>query len=91
MQITIAPGVQLFVDTEGVGLLPGLAAAACPVLVMAGEQDPVCPLADSLDIAAALPPRWMQLARFADAGHRVWRDQPEAAFARLREIILQPT
>ena len=77
-------------EQQTMNLLPGLAAAACPVLVMVGEQDPVCPLADALDIAAALPPRWMQLARFADAGHGVWRDQPEAAFARLREFILQP-
>ncbi len=78
-------------EQQTMNLLPGLAAAACPVLVMVGEQDPVCPLADSLDIAAALPLRWMQLARFANAGHGVWRDRPEAAFARLREFILQPT
>ena len=76
-------------EQQTMNLLPGLAAAACPVLVLAGEQDPVCPLADSLDIAAALPARWMQLARIADAGHGTWRDQPEAAFARLREFILQ--
>jgi len=77
-------------EQQTMNLLPGLAAAACPVLVMAGEQDPVCPLADALDIAAALPPRWMQLARFQGAGHGVWRDQPEAAFARLRAFISQP-
>jgi pimeloyl-ACP methyl ester carboxylesterase len=78
-------------EQRTMNLLPGLAAAACPVLVMVGELDPVCPLADALDIAAALPARWMQLARFADAGHGTWRDQPEAAFARLRQFILQPT
>ena len=77
-------------EQQTMNLLPGLAAAVCPVLVMVGEQDPVCPLTDALDIAAALPPRWMQLARFEGAGHGVWRDQPEAAFARLREFILQP-
>jgi pimeloyl-ACP methyl ester carboxylesterase len=77
-------------EQQTMDLLPGLAAAACPVLVMVGEQDPVCPLADSLDIAAALPARWLQLARFQGAGHGVWRDQPAAAFARLREFILQP-
>ena len=76
-------------EQQTMNLLPGLARAACPVLVMAGDDDPVCPLADSLDIAAALPPRWMQLARFADAGHGTWRDQPEAAMARLRQFILQ--
>jgi len=70
-------------------LLPGLARAVCPVLVMVGEDDPVCPLEDALDIAAALPPQWMQWARFAHAGHGVWRDDPEAAFARLRQFITE--
>lgn len=77
-------------EQQTMDLLPGLAGAQCPVLVMAGEQDPVCPLADALDIAAALPARWRQLATFADAGHGAWRDVPEAAFARLREFILSP-
>ena len=35
-----------------VGVMPGLARAQCPVLVMAGELDPVCPVEDSRDIAA---------------------------------------
>lgn len=69
-------------------LLPGLARARCPVLVMAGEQDPVCPLEDSLDIAAALPPGLGRLVRFAGAGHGAWRDEPAAALATLREFIL---
>lgn len=75
-------------EQQAMNLLPGLAQARCPVLVMAGEQDPVCPLADSLDIAAALPPSLVQLATFAHSGHGAWRDEPEAAFARLREFIL---
>jgi pimeloyl-ACP methyl ester carboxylesterase len=69
-------------------LLPGLAQARCPVLVMAGDQDPVCPLEDSADIAAALPPEHVRFARFAASGHGAWRDEPEAAFALLREFIL---
>ncbi|MFN7726848.1 MAG: alpha/beta fold hydrolase [Rubrivivax sp.] len=74
-------------EQQTMNLLPGLARAACPVLVMVGEEDPVCPLADALDIAAALPPQHLQLARFADAGHGAWRDQPEAAMAVLRRFI----
>jgi proline iminopeptidase len=70
-------------------LLPGLAQARCPVLVMVGEDDPVCPVADALDIAAALPPRWMQLARFPNVGHGPWRDDADAAFAVLRRFILE--
>jgi len=70
-------------------LLPGLARAQCPVLVLAGEDDPVCPLADARDIAAALPPRWMQFRSFPGVGHGAWRDDPEAAMAELRRFILE--
>jgi proline iminopeptidase len=75
---------------QGLNLLPGLAKAQCPVLVMAGEMDPVCPLADSQDIAAALPRQWGRLATFANSGHGAWRDEAEAAFALLREFITAP-
>ena len=76
-------------EQRTMNLLPGLARASCPVLVMAGEQDPVCPLADAQDIAAALPPQWMQFASFAASGHGAWRDEPDAAFAVLRNFILR--
>lgn len=75
-------------EMQTLSLLGGLAGAQCPVLVMAGEDDPVCPLPDALDIAAALPPQWMQLARFPGAGHGAWRDQPDEAYAVLRRFIL---
>ena len=76
-------------EQRSMDLLPGLAQARCPVLVMAGELDPVCPLQDALDIAAALPPEHVQLATFANAGHGAWRDEPDAAFQRLRRFILE--
>ena len=74
-------------EKQGLDLLPGLAAAQCPVLVMAGEEDPVCQLADAQDIAAALPPQWAKLVSFPGAGHGAWRDDPQAAFATLRDFI----
>jgi pimeloyl-ACP methyl ester carboxylesterase len=76
-------------EQQTMNLLPGLAHAQCPVLVMAGVLDPVCPLEDSQDIAAALPPALVQLAVFERSGHGAWRDEPDAAFARLREFIAQ--
>lgn len=76
-------------EQQTMDLLPGLANAQCPVLVMAGELDPVCPLADAQDIAAALPACWSRLATFARSGHGAWRDEPGAAFALLREFILE--
>jgi proline iminopeptidase len=77
-------------EKQSLDLLPGLARAQCPVLVMAGAQDPVCPLEDAQDIAAALPARWSRLAVFERSGHGAWRDEPDAAFALLREFILEP-
>jgi proline iminopeptidase len=68
-------------------LAPGLAKAQCPVLVMAGEEDPVCPIEDAEEIVAALPKELVTFARFANVGHGAWRDDPEAAFAVLREFI----
>jgi proline iminopeptidase len=77
-------------EQQTMNLLPGLAAAACPVLVMAGALDPVCPLADAQDIAAALPAHWSRLVSFAKSGHGAWRDEPDAAFAVLRDFLLEP-
>lgn len=77
-------------ENQRMNLLPGLALARCPVLVMAGEQDPVCPLADAQDMAAALPAQWSKLVSFPGVGHGAWRDDPEAAYAVLREFILTP-
>ena len=83
----------LFASASGeqrtMDLLPGLAQARCPVLVMVGEEDPVCPVADAQDIAAALPPQWMQYRAFPNVGHGAWRDDADAAFAELRRFILQ--
>ena len=80
---TWASGEQQTMD-----LLPGLARAECPVLVMSGTLDPVCPLADSEDIAAALPAGLAQFARFEGCGHGVWRDDPAPALARIRRFIV---
>jgi proline iminopeptidase len=63
-------------------------AAACPVMVLVGTEDPVCPLADSQDIAAALPPQHAQLQVVDGAGHGVWRDKPDVGMALLRRFIL---
>ncbi len=74
-------------EQQHMQLLPGLAAVQCPVLVMAGEQDPVTPLQDAQEIAAAIPAPWARLVTFADTGHGAWRDKPEEALAVLREFV----
>ena len=47
----------------------GLAGARCPVLVVGGELDPVCPIEMSERIAAALPPDLVTLVRIPGASH----------------------
>jgi proline iminopeptidase len=59
----------------------------CPTLVLVGEDDPITPVEDSLDIAAALPAEHARLLRFPDCGHGVFRDDPEAAFAEIRAFL----
>jgi pimeloyl-ACP methyl ester carboxylesterase len=74
-------------EQQQMNLLPGLARAQCPVLVMAGDTDPVTPIEDAQDIVAALPPQWVQFERFANVGHGPWRDNAEAAFTVLRRFL----
>jgi proline iminopeptidase len=74
-------------EQQTMQLLPGLANVQCPVLVMAGEVDPVTPLADAQDIAAAIPAAWGRLVTYPNAGHGAWRDDPAAAMATLRDFI----
>jgi pimeloyl-ACP methyl ester carboxylesterase len=68
-------------------LRPGLAQARCPVLVMAGDADPVTPIEDAEEIAAALPSAHVRFERFANVGHGAWRDDAPGAFTALRRFI----
>ena len=68
-------------------LLPGLANARCPVLVIGGEDDPVTPIDDQREIADALPAGLAEFHAFPGAGHGVWRDRPAEALALLRRFI----
>lgn len=65
----------------------GLGRIACPVLVMAGEDDPIAPIVFSEAIAAALPPERMRFERFAGCRHILHEDDPERTFAVLRDFI----
>ena len=68
-----------------------LGGVRCPVLVMAGDRDPITPMAFSEAIAACLPPHLVRFERFAGCGHGVGPDDPERAFAVLREFIAGAT
>ena len=60
----------------------------CPVLVLAGDMDPIIPISLTETMAACLPPHLVRFERFANCGHGVHQDDPERAFAVLREFIL---
>jgi pimeloyl-ACP methyl ester carboxylesterase len=79
----------VFFETElrRLDLLHQLDRIKCPTLIAAGEDDPITPVADIEDIAAEMRPDLVRLVRFANAGHGVYRDQPEAFFNELRSFI----
>ena len=68
-------------------LFPELPNIRCPTLVLGGELDPITPVADSEDIAAAIPQAEVRI--FEGAGHGVFRDQPEKAIGVIREFVLR--
>src|ERR1051326_7092850 len=77
-----------FFRNEGfdVDLFPELANIRCPTLVLGGELDPITPVADSEDIAAAIPQAEVRIVE--GAGHGVFRDRPEQAIELIREFIV---
>lgn len=70
-------------------LLPDLARVRCPTLILGGEEDPITPIDDQVDILAALPPGLARLERFAACGHGAYRDQPERALAAIRSFLVE--
>src|SRR5262249_7796376 len=70
-----------------VDLLPRLGEIRCPTLVLAGEDDPISPIEDAADLVAALPQSLVRFESFPRCGHGVWRDDPDRAFAVLREFL----
>jgi len=68
----------------------GLGALRRPTLVLGGGRDPVCPIEDQEDIAAAIPAPWARLERFPECGHGVFRDEPERGFGVIRDFLAAP-
>ncbi len=67
--------------------LDRLAGVCCPTLVLGGTRDPVCPIEDQDEIAAALPAQHVQYERFEGCGHGVFRDDPERGMAVIRSFV----
>lgn len=74
-------------EDHTMNLLPELAKVQCPTLVLAGVDDPITPLEDSIDICAALSDGIGRLERFEGCGHGVFRDDPERGFEAIRSFV----
>lgn len=74
-------------EHQTMDLRADLGRAECPVLVLSGAHDPVCPMSGSEEIVESLPAHLVQFERFAHSGHGVFRDEPARAKAILRDFI----
>jgi proline iminopeptidase len=61
----------------------------CPTLVLAGEDDPSSTITGVEELVEALPASLVRYEHFADTGHGVFRDRPEA-IELVREFLLPP-
>jgi pimeloyl-ACP methyl ester carboxylesterase len=72
------PGGEALVDLHLV---------SCPVLVLAGEADPVVPPATVAELVEGLRHAPVELLMLPDCGHTVFRDQPEIAYGTVRGFL----
>jgi proline iminopeptidase len=91
-QTRVQMNVELLMDPGRVmrdmNLLPGLAAVRCPTLVIAGEDDPICPIEGMQDIVDALPTEVVRFERIPKAGHMANNDDPERFFGLVRDFVV---
>ena len=66
-----------------------LGVVRCPVLVLAGEDDPVCPLPVVEELASQLPAGTTRLVRLPGARHTIFRDRPDLAFPAVKTFVAQ--
>jgi proline iminopeptidase len=61
----------------------------CPTLVLAGDDDPSTTINGVEELVEALPAGLVRYEHFADTGHGVFRDRPEA-ISLVREFLTPP-
>jgi proline iminopeptidase len=66
-----------------------IGAVRCPVLVLVGEDDPICPLPVVEELASQLPAETTHLVRLPGARHTIFRDRPDLAFPAVRNFVSQ--
>ena len=65
-----------------------LARVTAPVLILGGDEDPIMPPVFQDELEAALTSAPVTRLRFAQAGHQLWTDAPEAYHGALRDFVL---
>jgi pimeloyl-ACP methyl ester carboxylesterase len=92
-QCVRTPEVNLhfMASLSNMDLRPGLAAARCPVLVLAGEHDPLIPPAVAAEIVSALPAGLGEMHLLSGAAHRLLSDEAETAHRLIREFVERVT
>ena len=58
----------------------------CPTLILAGELDPITPVAGHEEMASAIAGARLEV--FEDAGHAPWRERPTDTLAAIRAFVL---
>lgn len=67
----------------------GLAQLACPVLLMGGSDDPMVPIENLYELAAALQAAGPRVEVFEGGRHILAHDAPERFFALMRDFLSQ--
>lgn len=62
----------------------------CPVLLMAGEHDPIVPMPLVEATAAAIPAHLLRFERLSGCSHQIHGDDPERVFGAIRAFIAEP-
>jgi pimeloyl-ACP methyl ester carboxylesterase len=68
-------------------LRPVLARVTCPVLVIGGELDPICPIEAVRDVADAMPSQFVRLVEIQGASHLEAAADEIAPF--VRDFVLE--
>jgi alpha-beta hydrolase superfamily lysophospholipase len=57
------------------------------VLILAGEDDPICPLPVAQDLASRLAADTTRLVQLPGARHTIFRDRPDIAFPVVEDFV----